>query len=284
MEQALQFCAARVREADRDRYLATLFAPAPLRGPLFALYAFDAEVARIRDRVTSPLPGEVRLQWWRDALSGSDDVVGHPIATALLDAVQRFALAPQLFGDLIDAHAVELYDEPMATFAALEHYADNTAGNVIRLAARILNDGAEPGQDTGARHAGIALTIVGLLQHLSPTARGRRLLPGDVLARHGLDVAVIGAGRVTTELRSALAELRQAARANLVALKANEHGVPDRMLPAFLPLSLLPQALARMEQADADPFDPQVVPQWRRQWMLWRAARDPARFIAVNRD
>ena len=43
-------CEQTVREADKDRYLATLFAPANRRGPLFALYAFNTEVASVRER------------------------------------------------------------------------------------------------------------------------------------------------------------------------------------------------------------------------------------------
>ena len=62
-------CAALVREHDRDRYLATLFAPAETRDALFALYAFAAEIGRVRDVAREPMPGEIRLQWWRDAIA-----------------------------------------------------------------------------------------------------------------------------------------------------------------------------------------------------------------------
>ncbi len=65
-----KYCAALVREADRDRYLATLFAPADRRGALFSLYAFDIEISRIRDVAHEPMPGEIRLQWWREVLEG----------------------------------------------------------------------------------------------------------------------------------------------------------------------------------------------------------------------
>lgn len=57
-------------EADRDRYLSVLYAPEDKRGALATLYAFNAEIARIRDLVHEPLPGEVRLQWWRDLING----------------------------------------------------------------------------------------------------------------------------------------------------------------------------------------------------------------------
>ncbi|WP_245490156.1 squalene/phytoene synthase family protein, partial [Mesorhizobium sp. M2A.F.Ca.ET.015.02.1.1] len=58
-----------VRAADHDRYLSALYAPADKRGALLALYAFNAEIAGVRDRIHEPLPGEVRLQWWRDVVA-----------------------------------------------------------------------------------------------------------------------------------------------------------------------------------------------------------------------
>lgn len=287
MQQAFQFCEAHVREFDKDRFLATLFAPERQRGPLFALYAFDAEIAQVRDRISSPLPGEVRLQWWRDVLTGTEpgDAAANPIAAGLLQTVRRYALPVPVLLDLIDAHTFDLYDEPMATLAELENHAAGTSVPMIRLAARVLNDGLEPEQELSSRHAGIACTITALLQRLSlHSARGQRYLPDDVLARHGAAAADVQSGQVTRELRAALADLRQIARQHVVALKAGGAGVPRRLLPAFLPVSLVPPALARMGRADADPFHPSIAPQWRRQWTLWRAARDPARFIRIRPD
>jgi phytoene synthase len=52
------------------------------------------------------------------------------------------------------------------------------------------------------------------------------------------------------------------------------------MIPALLPVALVRAYLARMERADYDPFrTPVDVPQWRKQWLLWRAARDPRRIV-----
>src|SRR3990170_5172296 len=89
MQANFDHCAALVREADRDRYLATLFAPAEHRPALFALYAFNAEIARVRDVAREPLPSEVRLQWWRDVLNGErpEEAWANPISAALLDAI-----------------------------------------------------------------------------------------------------------------------------------------------------------------------------------------------------
>ena len=85
MDENYRHCEALVRAADKDRFLATLFAPADKRGPLFALYAFNAEIASVRDRAREPMPGEIRLQWWRDVINGerTGEAAANPIAAAL---------------------------------------------------------------------------------------------------------------------------------------------------------------------------------------------------------
>src|SRR5664279_648872 len=122
MKLNYEHCAALVREFDRDRFLATLFAPAQHRDALFALYAFNVEITRVRELARQPMPGEIRLQWWREMLSGERDgeAAAHPVAAALRATLAQhgFVVAPLL--ELIDARAFDLYDEPMPTIGDLE--------------------------------------------------------------------------------------------------------------------------------------------------------------------
>src|SRR5258708_39658912 len=94
MQDAYAHCEALVRAADKDWYLAGLFAPAAARRHLYALYAFACEIARVREAAREPLPGEIRLQWWRDALRGAarGEVPANPVAAALIDTVAQCAL------------------------------------------------------------------------------------------------------------------------------------------------------------------------------------------------
>jgi len=124
MDDNYRHCEALVRMADKDRFLATLFAPAEKRGPLFALYAFNAEIASVRERAREPMPGEIRLQWWRDVINGESagEAAANPVAAALTDTIARFSLPkPPLIG-LIEAHAFDLYDDPMPTGPAVRTY------------------------------------------------------------------------------------------------------------------------------------------------------------------
>src|SRR5215218_10151795 len=140
MDEDYRHCEALVRGSDKDRFLATLFAPADKRGPLFALYAFDLEIASVRDRAREPMPGEIRLQWWRDVLNGerSGEAAANPVAAALTDTIARVGLPVESLLDLIEAHAFDLCDDPMPTLAAMEAYARKTESNVVGSGAAIV--------------------------------------------------------------------------------------------------------------------------------------------------
>src|SRR5436305_9654489 len=150
-----EYCGALVHQHDRDRWLASLFAPADKRPHLNALYAFNIEVARIGAVVSDPMPGEIRMQWWTDALEDAarGDVRAHPVAHAFLDTTDKCGLPRADFAALIEARRFDLYDEPMPDVPALIAYCDATASCLFRAAAQILS--AEQAADA-AHAAGIA--------------------------------------------------------------------------------------------------------------------------------
>jgi phytoene synthase len=280
MPDAFDHCETLVRAADKDRFLATLFASERHRRPLFALYAFNSEIARVREIAREPMPGEVRLQWWRDVLTGLGGGEGSPVAAALHSTIERYRLPVHALADLIEARSFDLYDDPMGSLVELEAYAGKTSSAVMALAARILNDGREPGVDALARHAGIASAIMGLLDAFPVHARRRQLyVPLDLLQRHGARAEDAFAGVATPALRAALAELRAAALRHLSQGAAHIPGLQPAVVPAVLPLALVRPTLRRMEHRGHDPFVPRPLPQWRRQWTLWRAARNVRRIV-----
>jgi phytoene synthase len=276
-----EHCAALVREADRDRYLATLFAPAEHRDALYALYAFNVEIARVRDLAREPIPGEIRLQWWREALAGerAGEAAAHPVAAALLATLSRYGFVATPLLEMIDERTFDLYDEPMATIAALELYAIRTQSPIFAMAAGVLNAGATP-SELFTLDASVAFTIGGLLRSLGLHASRRQLyLPQEILDRHQVWPADILAERTSTPLLAALAEVRAISRRHLAAAHEKLGSAPAEILPAFLPLALVGPQLRRMERPGYEPFAPQQISPLRRQWLLWRAARDPRRIF-----
>jgi phytoene synthase len=282
MNDAFEQCERLVRETDKDRFLATLFAPAEARPALFALYAFNAEIARVRDIAREPLPGEIRLQWWTEALRGErrDEARANPIAAALLDTVERHGLPVQRLLDLVEARIFDVYDDPTQTVADLETYAQQTSSVLFEAAAHILS-GASGTADELSQHAGLAYAMAGMLQAFPRhAARGQLYVPLEILQRHGARQEDIFAGKATVELRAALAEMRLRVRGHLAAARDRLPAAPAAALPAFLPVALISPLLNAMEKPGYDPFKLVQRPQWRRQWALWRAARRPLAMAA----
>ena len=280
LQTNFDYCAALVREADRDRYLATLFAPAEHRDALFSLYAFNVEIARVRDAAREPLPGEIRLQWWREMLAGERDgeAAANPVAAALRETLARYGFVAPPLVELIDARIFDLYDEPMATVDDFELYAIRTQSPIFAMASGILRSGGAP--ELFTLDASVAYTIGGILRGFGHHSARRQLyVPLEVLDRHKAMPADIFAERVSSPLLAALAEMRGIARTHLATAQAKLANAPTEILPAFLPLALVGPQLRRMDSAGYQPFGPQQIAPWRRQWLLWRAARDPRRIF-----
>jgi phytoene synthase len=274
MQDAFAYCAELVRQGDHDRYLAMLFAPVGERNALAALYAFNVEITRVRELAREPLPGEIRLQWWTDVLNGerAEEAGANPIAAALLMAITRHGLAADKLADLIDARRFDLYDELIATVAELETYTVRTSSALIDLGAQILGVEAS----VAARSAGLAYGITGLIRAFPIHAARRQLfVPAEILDRHNAHAHDIFAGRSSLAINAALAEMRDLARRHLVAAKEAVAKLRPQTLPAVLPVALVRPSLDRLERSDA--FAPVELAPWRRQWLIWRAARNPVR-------
>lgn len=271
------YCETLLRRDDPDRWLASLFVPKPARLHVHALYAFSLEIARVREIVSEPLLGEIRFQWWRDALEAEDagDVTANPVAAALLDTIARFHLPKLPLLELIDARLFDLYDDPMDSVAALEAYAKATSSSLFRLATLVI-DPVHAIQGLGvADHAGIAYALTGLLRALPwHIARGQIYIPLEILHAHGGDRADIAAGRASPAVRAALADFHGLVRSHLDIFLARLPSVPDHSRPAFLAASLCEAYLRQMEKRPHDSLGTLVeLPQWRRQLILWNAAR-----------
>jgi phytoene synthase len=232
----------------------------------------------VREIVSEPLLGEIRFQWWRDALEGAanaGEAKTNPVAAALLDTIARFDLPKAPLLELISARGRGLYGEPIESVTTLEAHTEATCSNLLRLAALIL-DGAEAAASRDAAlHAGIAYGITGLIRALPwQRARGQVFIPVEILQAHGANRDDFAAERASEAVLAAIADLRAVARAHLDIFYAKLPGLPDKSRPAFLPVCLCEPYLRLMEKPGYEPFKAVIeLPQWRRQWILWRAAR-----------
>lgn len=237
MAEAISDGAALVRRVDFDRYLTALFAPAEARERLFALYAFNHEIAKVRETVSEPMIGQIRLQWWREALDGiyAGTPRKHMVVEALAEAVAASSPPRADFEALIDAREFDLAGRAPATLAELEGYAEGSASRLLYLAAALL--GAR-GEETRAalRPLGIAWALTGLIRAIPIHARARRqYIPADIAEAAVLTEAALFALKPGEPLRRAVAALAEAAERHLVAATAPEAAA--RPLLLFKPLA-----------------------------------------------
>ena len=143
------------------------------RDALFALYAFNVEIARVRELAREPMPGEIRLQWWREVLAGERDgeAAAHPVAAALRDDACALSACAAPLLDLIDARAFDLYDEPMATLTDLESYAHQDRSRRCSPWPREFSAAAATPAELLTLDAGIAYAIAGHAARLRACTR-----------------------------------------------------------------------------------------------------------------
>jgi phytoene synthase len=174
---------------------------------------------------------------------------------------------------LIDEHQFDLYNDPMPTLAALEGYVHETASALFALAARIL---APPSAEIEhlARHAGYAEGFVQVIASMPRDAGRRQLfLPLQFLQSQGSGMEEVFSGKQTPKLRAAVDELLGEARRHFQTAEDLLAQAPSRARPAFLPLALVRDELARMSRADNDPFVWRARSRLSILWALWRASR-----------
>ena len=269
------FSAELVRSHDFNRYASTLFVAADKRRALLALYAFNVEISRVREQISQPLPGEIRLQWWTDMLAGAGHggVEGNPVAAELLLAIRTCNLPVEPLSRVIDAHQFDLYNDPMPSMAALEAYIADTSSALFALGARIMGRQSDE-IDHLARHAGLAQGMARMIAALpSDAARRQLFVPLQLLEQHGSGAEEVFAGKETPTLRAALDQLIAEADTHLNTALALLANAPREVGPVFLPLVMVRRDLKRMSRADTDPFVPHATSRLRTLWTLWRASR-----------
>ena len=247
----LSYVGEAARRHDRDRYLCTLFAPDSAREGLFALYAFNIEIAKIREAVSEPMLGQIRLQWWREAVEGiyAGTPRKHEVVAALVPVIAAHDLSRRPFDELIDARQTDLDETPPPDLAALLDYARATTAPLNELAGKIL--GIEPVPDA----AGVAWALSGLLRAIPFHARARRqYLPSTVLEASGADPNDYLELRPTAGIASAVESVARAASGAVAAARAGSQG--RDLAPVMLQVTLSARRLQRLARAAHNPFDP----------------------------
>ncbi len=237
-----------VRQHDPDRYLCALFAPAAKREALFALAAYNHELARAREAASQPLLALIRLQWWREVVENA--AVGgpprqHEVATPLHAAIADRLLDPDDLTAMANAREVET-EESIPTASAFQAYLRGTAGGFAQAAGRLL--GARGAYPVALQYGGALYGLAGVLRSTAALARqGRCLLPEDALAEAGLTPhAVVADPAVAAPVVARLAAEGLAGYQPIA-------GLPGAAVAAALPLVLARRDLKRLAAGEPVP-------------------------------
>lgn len=239
MAEAANPFADTVRTYDWPRYVAIQFAPQSKRQHLLTLYAFDAEIARAVASASDPLPGEIRLQWWREVLHGERAGEGqsHPLAAAILRLIHDHRLPLDAFDRYLEARTFGLYHDAFPDTVSFEAWCGETDGALTQMAAVILDPQLAKAAADATGHGGVALAIAGVLSELPRTrTRGQCWMPQDMLAACGLDREAFVKGEDGAAMERACKALAELGLAHAQKFAGHWKALPKGLRPAFLPV------------------------------------------------
>jgi len=238
---------------DRDRYQCAMLAPPERRQALFALIAFYTEIAQISERVSEPLLGSIRLQWWRDAMEGvfSGNPVGHPVALALSRAISEVPMSRDLFEEILAAREVDMLDQPPEDLDKLEKHIAGTSGALNALMGEALGH-----SDCAAvRQAGTAYGLVQLLIKLPGNVkRGRVFLPADLCHEAGFKVDEVASRDKPPGLANVIESISAVASRQIKEARKARLDISRELLPVMMHVSLAEEGVRRLSKVSFDPF------------------------------
>lgn len=256
----LSYCGETVRKHDPDRFLLSLFAPPAAREALWALYAFNHEIAKTREVVTETKLGLIRLQWWRDEVAKiyGGTVSRHQVLDPLAAAIRAHGLPKDLFDHLIYAREFDLEDRQPATAEGLVKYAEFTSVPLLALSLKCLGGAADEGR---LRDVATGYALTGILRAVPALAAQRRcLLPEDAVNKYELFD-----GKGLEKIRAPAAAIAARAQELLTEKTGNGH--------ADLHAALARMYVKQMAGAGYDLFSPKLrLPPFMREARLWWAS------------
>ena len=218
---------AQLKSVDPDRCRAAVFAGKAGRERLLLLYAFHYELAKVPELVSEPMIGQIRYQWWREAIAEiyeGKPVRNHEITTPLAGMMQAYDV-PRIWLDrLIDGRERDLDPRPFANIAEAKDYCRGTSGLLMQIAAKLL--GTEPGEAVVS--AGEAWGLTGLARAYGYYKDG--MLSGV-----------------------AYEDICEAAEASYAVAAQRLKALPSRAFPAVVYAALIPKYITRLTHPSHDP-------------------------------
>jgi phytoene synthase len=257
MSESFALAADQLRALDQDRYAASLVIPTARRAAVQSIFAFSAEIAAIRERVSEPTPGEIRLQWWVDAIEGEGHgaIASNPVADALFRTLERYELPSGPLLRLLAARRFDLYHDAMPDIGQFEGYAGETVSVLYQYAAMILAGGPVDQAADAAGHLGVAQALAGHVRAFGYNAsRGQLFLPLALFTANGVREADIYAGKDSEGLRAALTQAGELAQTHAEKAGHAISKLDAGIRPGFASLALVRADIRALGRQIDQPF------------------------------
>lgn len=262
-----------VRGHNYGRYLACLYLPPDARNAAFAIYAFDAEISRIGGVISDPMPGEIRLQWWRDVVRGRTQPDGNPVAQALIGIIKSHRLPVFKFERLLDARGFDLYHDVMPDKDSFEGYLGDICSALLHLIIMVVasSEEQEIHENSIANicgHGGVFVGCVELLKRMGEHHRaGRQFFPAE-LSEH---LPVVAGGEKTSRINEGwLVDICDYANAHHNCTRLDFEQLPDHCRVVFLPMA---SACLELDVIGASGIDLSVLHHRPSRLKLWWGVR-----------
>lgn len=257
MKNDFSFCASEVKNNDYYRFLCCLFTPAILRERLFTLYAFNFEISKIKDIVSEPIIGHIRIAWWREAIDEiyeNKPVRQHEILKALSQLIKETDLPKEMVVNIIDAHENEIEFVIPKNLADLERLANETSTTLLEASLYLLGQKSGEGQEI-AQHIGIAYGLVEIMRFMRVNASNSRLmLPEDLLAQQGITTDEIYSGKNLGRVKPIVKEIYGIAENHLKQADVLRKKLRKEAVPIYLHSVIASSILNRIRKNDYDLF------------------------------
>jgi phytoene synthase len=189
-EWAYAYCQDVTRQEAANFYYGIRLLPKERRGALSAIYALARRVDDIGD---GPAPNDEklrRLDEERRKLASIDTAYDDPVLVALADAVVRFPIPVDAFGELIDGVEMDVVGTHYETFADLLPYCRRVAGAIGRLSLGVFEARDRETASIYADDLGVAFQLTNILRDIrEDLENGRVYLPSEDLERFGCDLS-----------------------------------------------------------------------------------------------
>lgn len=250
-----------LRDLDPERHLACLYLSDSLRVATATLYAFDAEIARIPSLVSEPMPGEIRLQWWRDLVASSEETnaAAGPLADLLLQSISKHRLPRNVFTTYLDARIFDLYQDPMPDQGSFEGYLGETVSSLFQLVALLHGAKVDKVLADACGYSGVAFGIMRLVSNLASARKtGRIQFPMSLVTACGLDRDQWLQNAPDHRHKAVLDELLDQAADNFARARAAIPQLSKDVQPVFLPLAFVPPLIRKARKYGLSTFDKPV--------------------------